>query len=421
MPKARRLSGWKPEDIAEYNEVNDDEAELAQVAEVKRQASEAAQASPYGKETPGRRARLMDSYADCIKMCTENKITQKNSWNLDLIDNLNRVIDQTTSNGAGEEMTDFQRASCTLEAGAKIYEYRVDSVFNETYKLKASLGRQGKGDVEDDAEEEGEGEAGEGETERAPGEKKKEKAKKRAAAAGTAFLEANPESLCIKKLELAFDVDPLFERTSAKFDEGGAKGLLLHNLQIQPGCALVLDSSDQARPAAAPTKTTALPLRCISNLLPRNFLALHVSSEFSEHHEPAAREWANGSGCRVAPDAEPESLPEQEEQEDDTMSDGGGEEPADFGTSWDEPADFSEEAGADERERALEQMTQGGAEGHNAIGEVGEMVEDCERTPDEVVHEKAQQLLQAGWAGPGHWKFRAAPKPKVAARLRVIT
>jgi len=59
-------------------------------------------------------------------------------------------------------------------------------------------------------------------------------------------------------------------------------------------------------------------------------------------------------------------------------------------------------------------MTQGGAEGHNAIGEVGEMVEDCERTPDEVVHEKAQQLLQAGWAGPGHWKFRAAPKPKVA-------
>ena len=419
MPKdKRRLSGWKPEAIAENIEVNDDEAELAQVAEVKRQESERAQASPFGKGTPGRHARLMDSYADCIKMCTENKVTMKNSWNLDLIDNLNRVIDQTTSTGNGDEMTDFQRASCTLEAGTKIYEYRVDSVYNETYKLKGSLGRQGKADVEDeDADGEGEGEGGEGETERAPGEKKKEKAKKRTAATGTAFLESNPESLCVKKLELAFDVDPLFERTSAKFDEGGAKGLLLHNLQIQPGCALVLDSSDQARPAAAPTASSALPLRCISNLLPRNCLALHVSSEFSENHEPAAREWANGSGCRVAPDAEPEPVPEpdeQEEPEDDTMSDGGGEEPADFGASWDEPSDFPEEPEANDRERALEQMTRGEAEGRNAIGEVDELVEDCERTPEEIVHEKAQQLLQAGWAGPGHWKFRAVPKPKVA-------
>ena len=415
--KARRNSGWKPEDLAEVNEDNDDEAELAQVAEVKRQASEAAQASPYGKETPGRKGRLMDSYADCMKMCNENKVTMKNSWNLDLIDDLKRVVDQTTSNGSGEEMTDFQRASCTLEAGTKIYEYRVDSVYNEAYKLKGSLGRQGKADVEEEDDGEGEGEGGEGETERAPGEKKKEKekAKRRAAAAGTAFLEANPESLCVKKLELAFDVDPLFERTSAKFDEGGAKGLLLHNLQIQPGCALVLDSSDHARPAVAPTAASAVPLRCISNLLPRNCLALHVSSEFSENHEPAAREWANGSGCRVAPDAEPEPLPEPDEQddaEDETMSDGGGEEPADFGTSWDEPGDFSEEPEANDRERALQQVTQGDADGRYAIGEVDEMLEGCERTPEEVVHEKAQQLLQAGWAGPGHWKFRAAPKPK---------
>ena len=77
MPKAaRRLSGWKPESVAEINEVNDDEAELAQVADLKRQESEkrsARENSPY-RETPGhqRRAKLLDSYVDCIKMCTEN-------------------------------------------------------------------------------------------------------------------------------------------------------------------------------------------------------------------------------------------------------------------------------------------------------------------------------------------------------------
>ena len=37
-------------------------------------------------------------------------------------------------------------------------------------------------------------------------------------------LEANFEALNAKKLDLAFAVDPLFHRTSAQFDAGGARG-----------------------------------------------------------------------------------------------------------------------------------------------------------------------------------------------------
>ena len=37
-------------------------------------------------------------------------------------------------------------------------------------------------------------------------------------------LEPNFESLNVKKFDLAFAVDPLFQRTSAQFDEGGARG-----------------------------------------------------------------------------------------------------------------------------------------------------------------------------------------------------
>jgi hypothetical protein len=39
-----------------------------------------------------------------------------------------------------------------------------------------------------------------------------------------ATLEASLEALNVKKFDLAFTVDPLFQKTSAQFDEGGAKG-----------------------------------------------------------------------------------------------------------------------------------------------------------------------------------------------------
>lgn len=37
-------------------------------------------------------------------------------------------------------------------------------------------------------------------------------------------LEPNIEALNVKKFDLTFAVDPLFHKTSAQFDEGGAKG-----------------------------------------------------------------------------------------------------------------------------------------------------------------------------------------------------
>lgn len=37
-------------------------------------------------------------------------------------------------------------------------------------------------------------------------------------------LEASFDSLNVKKFDMAFTVDPLFHKTSAQFDEGGARG-----------------------------------------------------------------------------------------------------------------------------------------------------------------------------------------------------
>ena len=45
-----------------------------------------------------------------LKMASENKITAKNTWSLQLIDHLSDLVK------SGEEQTNFQRASCTLDA-----------------------------------------------------------------------------------------------------------------------------------------------------------------------------------------------------------------------------------------------------------------------------------------------------------------
>lgn len=42
----------------------------------------------------------------------------------------------------------------------------------------------------------------------------------------------------------AFAVDPLYHQTSAQFDEGGAKGLLLNNLGIYGTCSVLFDSCE---------------------------------------------------------------------------------------------------------------------------------------------------------------------------------
>ena len=51
-----------------------------------------------------------------------------------------------------------------------------------------------------------------------------------------------------KKLDLEFSVDPLFKKTCADFDEGGAQGLLMNHLSLGVGSEgslrVIFDASD---------------------------------------------------------------------------------------------------------------------------------------------------------------------------------
>ncbi|KAJ9551715.1 hypothetical protein OSB04_015760 [Centaurea solstitialis] len=174
--------------------------------------------------------QIMEMFQNCIKLASENKINQKNTWELNLIDHLCDIIKVEEEN---DVETNFQKASCTLEAGVKIYSVRVDSVHAEAYKVLGGINRVGQ-DLEQDSAEDGNTGGDQGKQNSTKEQERK--------LSPLSTLESSFDNLNVKKFDVAFAVDPLYHQTSAQFDEGGAKGLLLNNLGVFGGCRVLFDS-----------------------------------------------------------------------------------------------------------------------------------------------------------------------------------
>jgi condensin complex subunit 2 len=134
----------------------------------------------------------------------------------------------------------FQRASCTLDGCVKIWTSRVDSVGTETGKLLSNLANEGKSGGGDNDDEEAGSDNPDGNNEGG--------ARKRKNHRPESTLAKNAAQLRSKKLDLEFSVDPLFKKTCADFDEGGAQGLLMNHLSLgvgsDGGLRVVFDASD---------------------------------------------------------------------------------------------------------------------------------------------------------------------------------
>ena len=112
-----------------------------------------------------------------------------------------------------------------------IYAHRVDAVHGDVFRILGGLGRGGLDD--DENEENGEGGNGNGRG----GANNRRNARRRnngnhADADPSSSTLDSLENINAKKFDLAFAVDPLFQRTAALFDEGGAAGLLLNSLPL---------------------------------------------------------------------------------------------------------------------------------------------------------------------------------------------
>lgn len=127
----------------------------------------------------------------------------------------------------------FQRASFTLDGCVKIWTSRVDSVGTETGKLLSNLANEGQAGEDEDGDEEAGG---------------SQQNKKRKTHRPASTLARDAAQLRSKKLDLGFRVDPLFRKTCADFDEGGAQGLLMNHLSLgvvsDGSLRVVFDASD---------------------------------------------------------------------------------------------------------------------------------------------------------------------------------
>ena len=129
------------------------------------------------------------------------------------------------------EETAWQKASASLDASAKIYGFRVDSVHSETFKILGGLNRNEKNDINDDIISENN--------------EKKEKERKNHNGGNT--IENNHEKLNLTKYDLEFDIDPLFKSMTAKFNESGAKSLLLNTLPLDENLDVLLESNQRKK------------------------------------------------------------------------------------------------------------------------------------------------------------------------------
>lgn len=173
-------------------------------------------------------------------MATDNKINSGNSWTLHLIDYFH---DMSLLRNTDDHTINFQRASYTLDGCVKVWTSRVDSVGTETGKLLSNLAN----DVTDDRDQDSDADNSDN-PDGVPGGGGSQHARKRKNRWAGQTIVKDVSQLRSKKLDLEFSVDPLFKKTSADFDEGGAGGLLMNHLSLGFGTdsalRVVFDASD---------------------------------------------------------------------------------------------------------------------------------------------------------------------------------
>jgi len=241
-------------------DINDDEAEREERRLQKEEkAREAAvMGSPY-RSPSGRKSMRKSTHShvvdeevvaklsQIINMAQENKINAANSFKTMLLENLDTAV------GMRDKETNFQQASCALDAGAKIYASRVDNVHSNALKVLGGLGRS-------EQIEEGDDMMDDEDITDTP--KAKTRTKKISSAN---VIEANLDNINLKKNSNSFTVDPMFHIMSAKFDEGGAKGMLMHNLHVSWEGGITFDSAAPAGTDGQPAESGAS--HCAASLI----------------------------------------------------------------------------------------------------------------------------------------------------------
>ncbi|KAG8230776.1 hypothetical protein J437_LFUL011339 [Ladona fulva] len=178
--------------------------------------------------------QLAEHFKNCMKLSNENKINAKNAFQLQLIDYMAMMLKRKES-----ELDNFQVASCTLDASAKIYAYRVDCVHSDAVKMAGSLIRSDNKKKGDDRSDDEEGDRDDEGGADKPAKKKRVKRR--------VTVESNLKNLDSKEVDSDFKLDPFFKRMATKFDEGQSGGChFLANLRVLDETQEIILSSDRS-------------------------------------------------------------------------------------------------------------------------------------------------------------------------------
>ncbi|XP_010002221.1 PREDICTED: condensin complex subunit 2 [Chaetura pelagica] len=139
------------------------------------------------------------------------------------------------------ELTNFKVAAGTLDASAKIYAVRVDAVHADAYKVLGGLGKDSAPTKNVDS-------PGGEEDSPAPEAAKRVQTKKKHS---LKTIEQNLNNINVSEANRRCEVDPMFQRTAASFDECSTVGVFLMGLRTQ-GChsQLLFDSKVVPLPSA---------------------------------------------------------------------------------------------------------------------------------------------------------------------------
>jgi condensin complex subunit 2 len=84
-------------------------------------------------------------FEQCIKLAAENKITDKNVWQLDLIQHLPSIVQAGQAGGLRGGGFNFQKMSGGLDAGVTIYSKRVDTTYKDVFMKLHGISAGSKG------------------------------------------------------------------------------------------------------------------------------------------------------------------------------------------------------------------------------------------------------------------------------------
>ncbi|KAF5188343.1 Condensin complex subunit [Thalictrum thalictroides] len=226
-------------------------------------------------------------------------------------------------------------------------------------------------------------------------------------------LESSFEALNVKKFDVAFTVDPLYHQTSAQFDEGGAKGLLLNNLGVYGGCWVVFDSFEvpgktmfiETRSDLSDTVDAAFAKDCIEQMLINIPLKDEISptlrsiiNMFDEDNRRASNTFFASQKEKEHDDA---AHQDHADLDTDTFGDAlenGG----DWGLDQDDHSSL-----VDESFNHPEQVFQGHHEEYDSYAyHDPDNADNSENVADILFFGLGFASNRNAWAGPDHWKFR---------------